>query len=215
MKTPLKLSLVAATVTAIIYMVAVIAFNLWLPIGFHVSAACFKEYAKFDQAKILSANILIFHRLSRFIATAHKNKCDIPHLDNGERNPGINGRLVFLVSVYGDAEFDKEFVSKMLIETLKHCSPDGETADPADWSPLMASITLRHKDLVGLFLNSNASTYRKLVKPGKPIDGMNALEYSRYLEAKATDRVSQQAYGEISRIIELHNETRAFAPGAP
>lgn len=209
MKRARHIAAIAVGAAIILFVIATTAFNLWLPIGVHVGIAATRLVSREPAEYVPPFDLFVFRPVSRLFVALSPDKCNAPYFRDGQRIPGRNERIAFVVTYFADKRFDQRVMSDFLDEALKHCHPDAPLDNPTDWSPLMSAIALKHKPLVITLLQHHADPLRRAIKPGKATNGMNALELARFLEAKSKDADSRRAFGEIATHIEPYIAARA------
>lgn len=153
---------------------------------------------------------ITFEPLSKAIFRHTGNYCDAPHYsESGQFVAGENMILAMLVAAISDASPTKRrSAQNELRAALLRCDPNVVSSDQPI-SPLHSAILFRDSETVLTLLKSGARPSIRAVRPGKAIDGMDALEFALHLKSKAKDRDTQHAYAEIAVLISQHNETLA------
>jgi thiamine monophosphate kinase len=76
---------------------------------------------------------------------------------------------------------------------------------------LFTAIFYGQPDAVQLLLKAGAKPDMQLSVPGKPVDGLNALQYAKRRLEKPENQANQQAYTEVVEMLQTH----AAEPRAP
>lgn len=188
----------------LIAVVSIATFNIfYVPRGIHLAYVISKPDAHPQAFQWLS--LLMYKPVSRLVFKYTGRYCDAPYYENGELIPGENWTVGMLVAATADVTQDQgQQTHEYLNEALSRCDPNA-ISPGQPLSPLHAAIMFRRAEVVLALLKANASTFTKIDLPGKSIDGMNALEFSHYLETVVNDEESRQAYSNIAQLIVQHN----------
>lgn len=142
--------------------------------------------------------------LSAFIFRHTGKICDAPYYQNGKFIHGKNLTIGLLVSSLAEFNEYRRGILDELDYVLEKCDPNIFDSDQP-LSPLQTAIL--HKEMVATHRLLKAGANHKLVitRPGKPIDGMNALQFAQHLESKAAESAAKKEYGEIAELIRKYN----------
>lgn len=199
--------------SVIAIVVGILAFNLLMPRGYHFVIAIVddrREIAKVDQIVELNgltvaADIATFRPMSKWLASSSSNPCDMPTFLDSRIIDGKNGAIGTYIQFYKYIPTtDNGLVLSYLEDALHQCDPNLKSADQ-NYPPLFYAIFLKHPDLVSLLLRFGAKVDLRISNPGKPTDGMNALEFARLLETRARDDPTRKSYAKIAALIDHHN----------
>lgn len=184
--------------------VSIATFNIfYVPRGIHLAYVISKPDAHPQAFQWLS--LLMYKPVSRLAFKYTGRYCDAPYYEHGKLVPGENWTVGMLVAATADVTQDQgREAYEYLNEALSRCDPNA-ISPGQPLSPLHAAIMFRRAEVVLALLKANANTFAKIDRPGKSIDGMNALEFSHYLEKVVNDEESRQAYSNIAQLIVQHN----------
>lgn len=144
--------------------------------------------------------------LSELIFRYTGNYCDAPHYrDDGQLIAGQNMTIAMLVAAASDSTGQRrKRVLDELQAALLQCDPNALSPDQPI-PPLHSAILFKDAETVTILLRSGAKSSARIVRPGKAIDGMSALEFAHHLEIKAQDDEGRHAYSEIATLILQQN----------
>jgi hypothetical protein len=151
-------------------------------------------------------DFIMFKPLSYFIVMHVSQKCSADHIDSetGAWVSDENGAVQLLTYLYlDDAQpnpLDSVSLKSMLVDRLKHCSPDGKRKF-ASLTPLQQSILGGKLDPTKLLLDAGANVNLTLDAPGKWQHGMNALQFAKGVQHAKS--ISSDQRREIEQIIVL------------
>jgi hypothetical protein len=182
---------------------SILLFNVYMiPPGWHLYVASLKNT---PPAK-LNVDLIIFRRLSYFIAMHIAPKCsaDILDMQTGEPISDDTGALFSLTHMYGEKDIDSVNISAveaLLKDRLKHCAPDLKSPH-FTLTPLQQSILYHAPEAVQLLLDAGANPKSKIDYPGKWIDGLDSLEMAKRLQNSKNLAAHKSALDEIVSLLE-------------
>ena len=87
-----------------------------------------------------------------------------------------------------------------ILNSVDACDINIHSGD--DYSPIILAILFGDIEIVDLLISKNVELKRKIYRPGKPIDGLNSLEFATLLESKADTEEKKNIYSSIIRILQ-------------
>lgn len=120
------------------------------------------------------------------LTTTKLDSCDLVFTDASDRVPVIH----FLVSAYGGGGVNNERV-KDYIALFAQQGCNINAYDSAGMTALHAAVLFAQPELIKVLLDNKASLRSRIRRPGKQVDGMQALNFARYL-ARTNDAPALQ-----------------------
>jgi hypothetical protein len=204
-----------------VYLLLLIALNLWLPLGMHVAIAISNYQREERDTKRFFFDLFVWRSISRIVVATDSQKCDLPNFQLSSDGTaaffqaGLEGkdeRLTFLITSAGRQNTDATMVDKLLDETLLACNANGAHSDPTGHSPLSAAIATKNYKTVSRLLDGGADALRRIRREDKPYNGMDSYEFARYLQGNAKSAQAQRDYAQIADLIDARNKSKIVGP---
>lgn len=121
--------------------------------------------------------------------------CTLSFADKNDTASVIN----FLVAAYAGEEVSNSRVVAYITRFVKQgCSIDDY--DQAGMTPLHAAVLFGQPDLLKILLKNNADTTKQIRRKGKRVDGMQALQFAKFL---FTSNITQERQ-DVINILQTH-----------
>lgn len=201
--------------------VALLLINLvFIPRGQHLAKYLIdSEHPKEHQLGVPSGTWIdkvMFASLSEAIFRYTGEYCDAPFYSKDRfLLPGKNMTITILMGSLQDEGYGEALRKRAMEEleiALSRCDPN---APVPELLPIHSAVIYKSTELVSLLLRHGADPSSRIHRPGKSADGLNALEFARFLAKRAKDEQSRTAYEEIATLLEQSQKQVGQSPVLP
>lgn len=205
------------TLTVLVGFGAILIVNIaYIPRGYHLVKYLNGAENPKNKPHTNWIDAVTFPPMSEAIFRYTGNYCDAPSYSKQRVFlPGKNMTITILMGSLQDENYGEALRKRAMEEleiALSRCDPN---ASGPEMLPIHSAVIVKDIELISLLLCHGADPSSRINRPGKSADGLNALEFARFLAKRAKDDKSRADYEEIATLLEHSQENGGHGVSSP